>query len=71
MGQLKSTLTCSFCNKSKIKYEPFTSLELPIPEGTKIILEITLFRLPYRLKPLFKNQNFIYDSYLIKFRIHY
>ena len=63
MGQLKSTLTCSVCNKSKIKYEPFTSLELPIPEGTKIILEITLFRLPYRLKPLFKNQNFIYDSY--------
>ena len=27
MGQLKSTLTCSVCNKSKIKYEPFTSLE--------------------------------------------
>jgi len=30
-------------------------LELPIPEAKKIILEITLYRLPYRLKPLFKN----------------
>ena len=30
-------------------------MELPIPEAKKIILEITLYRLPYRLKPLFKN----------------
>ena len=58
MGQLKSTLTCSICKKVKIKYEPFTSLELPIPEAKKIILEITLYRLPYRLKPLFKNNIF-------------
>ena len=62
MGQLKSTLTCSICKKAKIKYEPFTSLELPIPEETKIILEITLYRLPYRLKPLFKN-NYSYNNY--------
>ena len=55
MGQLKSTLTCSECKKSKIKYEPFNSLELPIPEAKKIILEITLYRLPYRLKPMIKN----------------
>jgi len=54
MGQLKSTLICSECKKSKIKYEPFSSLELPIPENKKIILEITLFRLPFHLKPLFK-----------------
>ena len=57
MGQLKSTLICSQCRKSKIKYEPFTSLELPIPEAKKIILEITLYRLPYKLKPLFKNNS--------------
>ena len=62
MGQLKSTLTCSQCKKSKIKYEPFSSLELPIPEAKKIILEITLYRLPYRLKPLFKNTYFKRES---------
>ena len=57
MGQLKSTLTCSECKKNKIKYEPFSSLELPIPEAKKIILEITLYRLPSKLKPLFQNNN--------------
>ena len=54
MGQLKSTLICSECQKMKIKYEPFSSLELPIPEAKRIILEITLFRLPFHLKPMFK-----------------
>ena len=54
MGQLKSTLICCECKKMKIKYEPFSSLELPIPEAKRIILEITLFRLPFHLKPLFK-----------------
>ena len=54
MGQLKSTLICSECKKTKIKYEPFSSLELPIPEAKRIILEITLFRLPFHLKPMFK-----------------
>ena len=54
MGQLKSTLLCSECQKMKIKYEPFSSLELPIPEAKRIILEITLFRLPFHLKPMFK-----------------
>ena len=54
MGQLKSTLICSECKKMKIKYEPFSSLELPIPEAKRIILEITLFRLPFHLKPMFK-----------------
>ena len=67
MGQLKSTLTCSQCKKSKIKYEPFSSLELPIPEAKKIILEITLYRLPYRLKPLFKNSILMKDFFIIAF----
>ena len=54
MGQLKSTLICSECKKPKIKFEPFSSIELPIPEAKKIVLVITLFRLPFNLKPLFK-----------------
>ena len=53
-GQLKSTLTCSECNKNKLKYENFSALELPIPEGGKIIIEIILFRLPCTLSPFYK-----------------
>ena len=50
MGQLKSTLICSQCNTKKIKFEAFSSLEIPIPEEKNIIIEIILFRLPYSLR---------------------
>ena len=50
MGQLKSTLICTECNTKKIKFEPFSALEIPIPEGNNIIIEIILFRLPYSLR---------------------
>ena len=50
MGQLKSTLICSECQYQKIRFEPFSSLEIPIPEGDNIIIEIILFRLPYSLR---------------------
>ena len=50
MGQLKSTLICSECKTKKIKFEPFSALEIPIPEGNSIIIEIILFRLPYSLR---------------------
>ena len=50
MGQLKSTLICSECETQKIKFEPFSALEVPIPEGNNIIIEILLFRLPYSLR---------------------
>ena len=50
MGQLKSTLICSECNTKKIKFEAFSSLEIPIPEEKNIIIEIILFRLPYSLR---------------------
>ena len=53
MGQLKSTLICSECNTKKIKFEAFSALELPIPEGKNIIIEIILFRLPYSLRKEF------------------
>ena len=66
MGQLKSTLICKECNKMKIKYEPFSSLELPIPEAKRIVLEITLFRLPFHLKPLFKSINPSFSSDNVK-----
>ena len=50
MGQLKSTLICSECQFQKIRFEPFSSLEIPIPEGDNIIIEIILFRLPFSLR---------------------
>ena len=57
MGQLKSTLVCSECNTQKIKFEAFSALELPIPEGKNIIIEIILFRLPYPLRKEFSKEN--------------
>ena len=57
LGQLKSTLICTICNKSKISFEHFSSLSLPIPERDKIILEIILFRLPFTLKPYYNIDN--------------
>ena len=68
MGQLKSTLICSECNTKKIKFEPFSALELPIPEGKNIIIEIILFRLPYSLRKaldLNKNDNNLNEGIVI------
>ena len=50
MGQLKSTLICNECKTKKIKFEAFSSLEIPIPEGNNIVIDIILFRLPYSLR---------------------
>ena len=59
MGQLQSKLKCSKCGKEKIKFEPFNALNLPIPEGDKMVIKICLFRLPLTLSPF-------YDSEIIK-----
>ena len=56
MGQLQSKLICSKCKKEKIKYEPFNALNLPIPEGDKIVIKICLFRLPLTLSPFYDNE---------------
>ena len=32
-GQLRSTLTCCECNYSRVKFDPFMYLSLPLPEG--------------------------------------
>ena len=53
-GQLQSKLICQKCGKEKIKYEPYCSLDLPIPEDNSIVLFIKLFRLPLSLSS-FKN----------------
>ena len=53
-GQLQSKLICNKCKKEKIKYEPYCSLDLPIPENNNIVIFIKLFRLPLFLSS-FKN----------------
>ena len=53
-GQFESKLICLKCKKEKFKYEPYNSLDLPIPEDNNIVLYIKLFRLPLSLSP-FKN----------------
>ena len=53
-GQLQSKLICQKCKKEKIKYEPYSSLDLPIPEDNNIVLFVKLFRLPLSLSS-FKN----------------
>ena len=53
-GQLQSKLICQKCKKEKIKYEPYCSLDLPIPEDNNVVLFIKLFRLPLSLSS-FKN----------------
>ena len=53
MGQLQSKLICNECKNAKYKYEPFGSLDLPIPEQKDITLNIILFRLPITLSPFF------------------
>ena len=50
MGQLKSSLKCTECKREKFKFEPFSALELPIPEEKNITIDIILFRLPYSLR---------------------
>lgn len=54
MGQLQSKLICNKCQKCKIKYEPYSALDLPLPEENEIILIIKLYRLPYLLSPFYK-----------------
>ena len=57
MGQLQSKLICNKCQKSKIKYEIFSALDLPLPEENKIKLYIKLFRLPLSLSPFNKDNS--------------
>ena len=54
MGQLQSKLICNKCKKCKIKYEPYSALDLPLPEENNITIYIKLFRLPYMLCPFYK-----------------
>ena len=51
-GQLKSTLNCQTCDKMSVTFDNFTSIPLSLPEPSKILINIIIYRLPSELKEL-------------------
>lgn len=51
-GQLKSTLNCQTCDKMSLTFDNFTSIPLPLPEPSKILINIIIYRLPSEIKDL-------------------
>ena len=45
MGLIKSKLTCPTCRKEAIKFDPYSSLSLPIPTPQKPVLHVVVHRL--------------------------
>lgn len=44
-GQLKSTVTCNYCHKQSILFEPFSNLSVPLPQDTahdRCTIEVSL-----------------------------
>jgi len=53
-GQLKSTLNCQTCNKSSTTFDNFTSIPLSLPEPSKILITVVVYRLPNTLRELLR-----------------
>ena len=51
-GQLKSTLNCQTCDKMSLTFDNFTSIPLSLPEPSKILINIIVYRLPSEIKDL-------------------
>jgi ubiquitin carboxyl-terminal hydrolase 4/11/15 len=51
-GQLKSSLKCHTCGKLSITFDNFTSIPLSLPEPSKILINIIVYRLPDSLREL-------------------
>ena len=51
-GQLKSTLNCLACNKISTTFDIFTNIPVSLPEPSKILLHVVIYRLPNELKDL-------------------
>ena len=49
-GQLKSTLNCQVCNKISTTFDVFTNIPLSLPEPSKVLLHIIIYRLPNEIK---------------------
>ena len=55
-GQFKSTLSCKTCNKISTTFDMFTNIPLSLPEPSKTILNVIIYRLPNEIKDLLKNE---------------
>ena len=51
-GQYKSLLTCRSCKYESARFEPFSFLQLPLPEDDKIAVSLILYPLKDREEPL-------------------
>jgi len=51
-GQLKSTLNCQTCSKISTTFDIFTNIPLSLPEPSKILLHVVIYRLPNELKDM-------------------
>lgn len=54
-GQMKTIMQCKKCNSKKVHFDPFNSLNIPIPESKNIFIYVKLFRLPFTQKVYFIN----------------
>lgn len=54
-GQLKSTLNCQVCNKISTTFDIFTNIPLSLPEPSKVLLHIIIYRLPNEIKDIIHN----------------
>ena len=51
-GQLKSTLNCLKCNKISTTFDIFTNIPLSLPEPSKILINVVIYRLPNEIKDM-------------------
>ena len=54
-GQLKSTLNCQTCNKISTTFDVFSNIPLSLPEPSKVLLNVIIYRLPNEVKDLINN----------------
>jgi ubiquitin C-terminal hydrolase len=55
-GQLKSTLNCKHCNKVSTTFDIFTNIPLSLPEPQKILINVTVYRIPNEIKDIINGQ---------------
>ncbi len=53
-GQFKSAVSCKKCNKVSTTFDMFTNIPLSLPEPSKIVLNVIVYRLPNEIKDIMK-----------------
>lgn len=50
-------MNCQTCNKISITFDNFTNIPLSLPEPSKILLNVIVYRLPNDIKDLINGDN--------------